>query len=654
VERRYNTELVKNVLIPMSDGVTLAADLYRPRTQEPVPTLLSIYPYRKDDSIGPGLEAPLRTMARAGYACLLVDVRGTGNSGGNTTNFVDPRERRDYYEVVEWTAAQPWCDGNVGAWGMSYGSESALLMAAERPPHLRAIAGFHGVEDKWSDLFFVGGRLSVGPFVAAWGPAMAGSNFMPPGYRDPEGRWLSVWREHLEGNVPWLVTAFDLASAGEVSPEPFTKTISQIETPVYLWSGWHDVSTKEMIEAYRCITAPKKLTVGPWMHEFPDEAGTGRLDHLRELRRWFDYWLRGVDTGIMDEPQVWIWVYGADTWAHELDFPSPEVEERHFYLDAENRLSLSAPSGEQSGIDSCVYDATAGAYGDLRSPSGLGVGQAMDQRLDEIKGLVYTSAPLQEGLEICGVPQASIQYAGTTPNPLLVVKLTDVAPSGASTLITSGWLDLERSREYPSSWGEVSQDGCTVRLNLIPTAYQLQAGHRLRVFVSGSDFPRSLPSCGPGDVAVRWGNERPSSVRLPVRLARTEAMELPFLSPEEALATPHLPAPLYRIEHDPAQGTVRVRLGSAQSLGIDGGEGPATATWEYESAVTASQRQPCEPSAHAKGRIVWEGGNERIELETTMAFRPTGLDLCVNITLNGAPYWEKVWTRQWPQREWAV
>jgi len=537
---------------------------------------------------------------------------------------------------------------------MSYGSESALLMAAERPPHLRAVAGFHGVEDKWSDLFFVGGRLSLGAFVTDWGPSMAGFNFMPPGYRDPGGRWLSVWREHLEGNVPWLLTAFDLASAGQINPEPFTNTISQIETPVYLWAGWHDVSTKEMIEAYGSIPAPKKLTVGPWMHEFPDVAVMGRLDYLRELQRWFDHWLRGIDTGIMDEPPVWIWVYGPETWAHEHDFPPPEVEERYFHLGVGNTLSTSVPSGEQSGMDSCAYDATAGVYADLRDPMGLGIGLAMDQRLDEMKGLTYTSVPLRESLEICGVPQAFMHCALTTSDPLLVVKLCDVAPNGASTLITSGWLDLERSRKYPSRWGDVSGDGSTVRLNLIPTAYQLHPGHRLRVFVSGSDFPRWIPSSGQGDVAVGWGKERPSSVRLPVRVGRMSDVDSPFFAPEEVLGTYYPPAPLYRIEHDPTQGTVTVRLGSVQSLGVDGGEAPATTTWEYESSVTASQRQPAQPSSHARGRILWESGNERVELKTMMAFQPSRLDLCVDITLNGAPYWQKVWTRHWPQREWAL
>jgi predicted acyl esterase len=653
VEQRYETELVKNCLIPMSDGVTLAADLYRQPVVQPVPALLSFYPYHKDDYIGCLFEGPLCTLAQAGYASLLVDVRGTGNSGGFTVNFMGERERRDYYEAVEWAAVQTWCDGNVGVWGVSYGSVAALLAAAEAPPHLGAVAGFHGALDKWSDFFFVGGRLSLLSFVALWAPGRAGQNFMPPGYRDPEGRWVSVWREHLRKNVPWLVTAFDLAASGEVQTEPISVTLERIQPPTYLWAGWRDMAPKEMIEAYQSIKGPKKLTVGPWMHELPDAARAVRVDYLHELLRWFDYWLRGEDTGIMDEPPVSIWVQEADAWVHEEDFPPTDLQERVFYLGPRGALIEAAPSGREGGTDSFGYHATVGVYGELRTPMLGGVGLGRDQRFDELKGLTYTTPSLEEDIEICGVPQALIQHASTTPDALLVVKLCDVAPDGRSNLITSGWLDVDRSKRYPSTWGEVSDDGSTVHLNLIPTAYLVRAGHRLRVFVSGSDFPLLLPSRGPGQITVAWGKEPLSLVRLPIRPPRKEARKPAFLTPVETAPVPTR-APIYRIEQNPVEGTVTVRFESSQSFGIDGGEGRATVSRADRCSVTASERQPSEPSAHAESEACWESQNEKVEVCTVMAFRPVGLELSVNITLNGAPYWGKVWSRHWPQREWAI
>ena len=649
MEERYQTELVKNCLIPMSDGVTLAADLYRPLVDHPVPTLLSFYPYHKDDDIGPGyFEGALRAMAQAGYACLLVDVRGTGNSGGSTLFLMGERERRDYYEAVEWAAGQQWCDGKVGVWGLSYGSMAALLTAAECPPHLGAVAAFHGAGDQWDDFVFIGGRLSLLQFVANWGSWMAGWNFMPPGYRDSDGRWLSVWREHLESNVPWLITALDLASSGEVEPEPASTTLARIQTPTYLWAGWHDIFPKAMVEAYQGIKGPKKLTVGPWVHVMPDVGHAGRIDYLHELQRWFDYWLRGQDTGIMDEPPVAIWVQRAETWVYEEDFPPPVVEERAVYLGPKGTLSESVPTVDGGDTDSFEYDATVGVYADLWEPMGLGLGLPLDQRFDELKAITYTTPPLDEDMEICGAPKAVIQYASTEKSPLLAVKLCDVAPDGRSNLITMGWLDVDRAKGGALSWGEVSQSGSSVRLCLIPTAYSVPRGHRLRVFLAGSDFPRLLPSRGPGQISVGWGKEPLSSVRLPVRPPRGELKKPPFLTPQEI---PHVPvrAPMWRIEQNPAEMTTTVRLGFSQSLGIDGGEGPATVSYTHRCSATASQRQPSQPSARAVSEACWESEKEKVELYTVMVFRRLGVELSVSITLNSAPYWERRWSSRWSE-----
>jgi len=256
-------------------------------------------------------------------------------------------------------------------------------------------------------------------------------------------------------------------------------------------------------------------------------------------------------------------------------------------------------------------------------------------------------------MEICGVPQAVIQHASTTPDPLLVVKLCDVAPDGTSSLITSGWLDVDRSKRYPSSWGKVSDDGSSVHLYLIPTAYLVRAGHRLRVFVSGSDFPRLLPSRGPGQITIAWGKEPLSLVRLPIRATDKKTRKPLFLTPLETAFVPTR-APIYRIERNPVEGTVSVRFESSQSFGIDGAEALATVSRTDRCRVTASERQPSEPSAHAESEACWESETERVELRTVMAFRPVGLELGVNITLNGLPYWQKVWSRHWPEREWAI
>jgi putative CocE/NonD family hydrolase len=641
----YETELVKNCLIPMSDGVTLAADLYRPRVDEPVPALMSFYPYHKDDDMGPGyFEGALRALAQAGYACLLVDVRGTGSSGGHTAFPQMERERRDYHEAVEWVAGQPWCDGEVGVWGLSYGSIAALLTAVENPPHLGAVAAFHGARVISDDFLCTGGRLGLLQAVANWSSWMAGQNFMPPGYRDPQGRWLTVWREHLEHNVPYLVTALDRLWSSPDGFQPTVADLKRIDSPVFLWVGWHDLFPKAMVEAYQSVQGPKKMTVGPWVHVMPDVGHAGRVDYLLELQRWFDHWLRGVDTGVMDEPPVAMWVQGEEAWVYEDDFPPAEVEVRVLYLDEGGTLSESPPRA--SGSDTFPYDATVGVCSDLVDPMGVVTGLPRDQRFDEIKGKTYTTAPLAEDLEICGVPQTTVKYSSGAQDKMLVVKLCDVAPDGRSTLITEGWVDDHWAKTQETTWGQVSEDGSSVRLSLVPTSYVVRSGHRLRVFIAGSNFPRLLPSVGPGEITVEWGAEPLSLVGVPVRLPRAEVRRPDFtVAPE----VPHVPvaASTWRIEQDPVAATTTVRMEYAQSLGIDGGEGPATVTYTHRCSATASQAQPSQPSAHAESEACWESDREQVKLETAMVFRPVELDLNLIITLNGVPYWQKQWHREW-------
>lgn len=645
---RHQTELVKNCLIPMSDGVTLGADLYRPLTDHPVPALLSFYPYHKDDGIGPGyFEGPLRSLAQAGYACLLVDIRGTGNSGGYTVAPLEKRERRDLYEAVEWAAQQEWCDGKVGVWGLSYGSMAALLAAADSPPHLGAVAAFHGAGDLWDHWLLIGGRLGMLQVVANWSAWMTGWNFMPPGYRDAEGRWRKVWREHLESNVPYLVTTLDRLASGEVQLEAYSETLKGIRTPVYLWAGWHDIFPKAMAEAYGAIQAPKKLTAGPWLHVMPDVGHAGRVDYLYELQRWFDYWLRGEDTGIMDEPPVAVWVQEEETWAYEDDFPPPDVEKQVYYLAPQGALSHTAPTVE--GSDSVQYDATVGVCADLWDPMGWGIGLPLDQRFDEAKGLVYTTAPLEADMEICGAPEAVIGLASTLRDPLLVVKLCDLAPDGRSSLITTGWVDPKWAQSHATDWGRVLEDGSRLHLSLIPTCYVVRAGHRLRVFVAGADFPRLLPSCGPGELSVAWGGESQSLVEVPVRPPRERAGRPSFHIPQEAPHVAVRPA-IWRMERRPIEGTMTVHTGDTISLGIDGGEGPATVWGTHRCSATASESGHCQPSVYAKSETCWENEKEKIELRTVVAYRPTGLDVGVDVLLNGTSYWHKGWSRDWPEQ----
>jgi uncharacterized protein len=154
---KYEIKVERNLMIPLSDGATLAADLYGPDADGSFPALISFYPYHKDDLIGGAYEHPRRYFAERGYNVLLIDFRGLGSSDGIPHRAMDRGEGRDGAEAVEWIAEQPWCDGNVGMFGMSYGGISSLKVAYEQPPHLRAIAPIMGTNDIYLDYLYSGG-----------------------------------------------------------------------------------------------------------------------------------------------------------------------------------------------------------------------------------------------------------------------------------------------------------------------------------------------------------------------------------------------------------------------------------------------------------------------------------------------------------------
>ena len=232
----YAVTIVKNVLIPMRDDVQLAANLHLPDGEGPWPAVMTYFPYHKDGTGGLRFVDPIhRYFASHGFACLTLDVRGTGNSGGTSISPNADDEPSDGYDAVEWIAAQPWCNGAVGLWGISYGGATTLSVAATNPPHLRAIVPIHGSADEY-DGFFRPHCCRPGFWTEAeWGPSMVAMNLLPPLYRDDAGRWERVWQEHLEGE-PWPLSWH----GGRDDWSPIRVDVEAISAPMFAICGWLD------------------------------------------------------------------------------------------------------------------------------------------------------------------------------------------------------------------------------------------------------------------------------------------------------------------------------------------------------------------------------------------------------------------------------
>jgi putative CocE/NonD family hydrolase len=623
----------RNLLIPLSDGVRLAGDLYRPAAAGRWPATLTFIPYHKDGRGGRlDVETVNRYFAGRGYAALTVDFRGLGSSEGVNRFPFDPQEARDGHEVVEWIATQPWCDGNVGMWGVSYGGITALSVAATRPPHLKAIVPIHASADLYHDVVAPGGCRGGFWLGADWGPRMVALNLMPPVYLDGEGRWARVWAERLEGNEPWLFAWWDHPDFDEFWTSRVIP-VERIECPTFNIGGWRDLYAEATVRDFARVRAPRRLLVGPWKHAFPDVALDAPAAGLYEIERWWERWLRGKNNGVTDEPPVTLYVQGAEAgWRHETSWPPGRVRATDWHLGPDGVLNPLAPAG--AGVARYRHDPTVGVTSLAWDPWTTTLDPALpwDQSADDARSLAFTSAPLPAPLELVGSPAAVLDVAASATPLHLSVKLGDVAPNGRSTLITVGWAEL------PVGPGRRAQ----VPVPLRATAYRVPAGHRLRLSVASADFPRLWPTRHPAELTVHLGGSR---VRLPMA-AGGDGGAPPTWGP---LQPEHLKGPAdlggaqrWATRRDLGTDAVTLEATKEEHQQLD----PSTRLYSqhrYRASVAARCPDMARMDSSTLVRVDRPVG--RIELRVTTVTTAFQVAVTAAITIDGSPYWNRAWHR---------
>ncbi len=618
--------LVRNVLIPLSDGATLAADLHLPDAPGPHPTLISFYPYRKDDVIGSFAAYARNWFAERGYAHLLVDVRGSGGSSGRWVESMNPLpEGRDGAEVVEWAAEQPWSDGAVGIWGVSYGGLMALATAANNPPHLRAIAPVYGFWDIYRDFVSPGGCPNM-LGLHARECVMLAQELAPPTCQDAEGRWLEVWRarlERLEREGPWSLRWPEHPDYDDYWRERVIP-LDRIDVPAFFVAGWRDLFPQSMHDAMAKVGAPKRVLFGPWLHVQPDVAAREPVDWLPLLLRFWEHTLRDADPPA--DPAALVFVQGGG-WRALETWPPPVVEPQTLRPAAGGTLGTSAGDGADE------YDATplVGAQGGQWDALGTGLGYPLDQGPDDFAAVTYTSAPFDSALELAGSPVAQLDVERLdAAGPFdLVAKLVDVAPDGRAELVTTGWLRAAGSGTH--------------RVELWATAWALAAGHRLRLSVACADFPRAWPDAALPRLRLRHAG---SELLLPVVPGGIgESCEPPRPAPVPAAErSPWTTggAPSWTIEHDVVHDAVSVSLGGGEAMRLpDGGR------FELRQRATARVE-----AAHPEGASV-EGdatisidlaAGEHVEIRArSRAWRDHNL-YWGSVTIDDRPLLDRSWS----------
>ncbi len=662
-------ELRADLRVAARDGVELSVNLFLPRDlgEGTVPVVLNTDPYRKDDWSSGWDLALAAYLAEHGYAYCRLDVRGTGSSGGVPMDEYTVEETRDGHDVVEWLAAQPWCTGSVGMWGLSYGGFTSIQVAATRPPHLKAIVPIQATDDRYTDdVHYVGGTMTVSE-LSQYAVSQVAMNALPALPSAWGNDWEQRWRERLEATPVWL---FEWARRqrdgaywrqGSLAPD-----YGRIEAAILHITGWMDeyVDAAVRMQA-KCVGAAGRRTiVGPWVHGLPDHAYPApNIDWLREMVRWFDRWLKDEPNGADTEPAL-TWFHRDRTpperfpkhlegeWRATQVWPPTVPASRELWLSSGGLLTDAAPP--QPATDTFAHNPTAGmrggslCWGAGHPPNGL----AQDLRLEAGAGPTFISAPLVEPLDILGVPVATLFVSATQPVAHIVARLGCVAPDGSIEQVSEAIINLTHrdTHEHPTPLepGRVYE----VRVPLRVAGYRFPAGHRVYLGLASAHWPVVWPSPGAGELTIHHGGELPSRLELVLAPGPADQVPPPAFGPPASLpeiGSETSEPPTWEIVENDDEGRVSIHEASTTVL-PDGrstlfvGETIDMAAWK-RAPGTGRFENACEYRLERDSRrIVVIADGTTIATESAFDW-----NVRVRVELDGAPFYAREWREQIPR-----
>ncbi len=509
---------IEEVRIPMKDGVRLAADIWRPEDGTgPFPVLLEYLPYRKTEARG-GSFRLYSYFVRHGFVVARVDIRGTGNSEGTLIPYeYSEIEQRDGEEVIAWLAAQPFSTGNVGMFGISWGGFNSIHMAMRRPPALKAIIAVDATDDLYQDdVHFMDGIMHVD----SWEMSQDLANAMPgaPDYvlderyfadRFDQPPWMLTYKAQQRDGPFWDRTALN-------------KRYDSIQIPVFLIGGWYDGYRDSIPRMLEHLKAPVKAIIGAWDHTYPDEPyPKPGFDWRHEAVRWFDQWLKGKDTGIMKEPRLAVYVRdwhppgpyleeAPGRWRYEDGWPIARIRDRVLHPRSDRSL---ADTPGTAAVDRLHYVPTTGV--EAGGPVMWWGDVAPDQRPTDAFSLVYDTPPLEENVEILGLPTAMLRVASDALHIDWFARLNDVAPDGTVTQVAgAGQNGAHRISARDPKAIEPGQP-FPLEIEMHFTSWVFPKGHRIRLAVSNAQWPMNWPTPYPATTSLYLGPDG-SRLRLPV------------------------------------------------------------------------------------------------------------------------------------------
>jgi predicted acyl esterase len=508
---------MENQWIPMKDGVRLAVTLYMPDGAKPgekFPAILEYHPYRKDDAMAAGDYSLYSYFTRRGYVCARVDIRGFGTSEGLPTNReYSEQEQADGLQIITWLAHQSWSNGSVGMMGISWSGFNSLQMAMLHPPELKAILAAAATDELFhDDIHFIDGMVHIDEFELNMdmAPGMTGApdytlEERVLGTRFDAPPWSLLYLKHQRDGPFWR---------GPVRP------LSEITIPSFLIGGMMDGYRDSIPAMLEQTKAPIKAIVGPWNHSYPSDGDFGpQFEWRAEAVRWWDYWLKGRDTGVLQDPKLVVYMrhwYPPDMnletipgeWRREDTWPPHDAKNTILFLQGNHALTNSPA---EPATHQLAYVPSVGVEG------GFWWGELLpDVRPMDAFSLVYESAPLEEDLAILGRPHALLQASASAPLANWFARLSDVAPDGSVTQITGAGIsgaqrdsmteprDLEPGKTY------------ALDISMHLASWVFPKGHRIRVSISNALWPMILPTPYSMTTSLELGGDHGSQLMLPV------------------------------------------------------------------------------------------------------------------------------------------
>jgi hypothetical protein len=509
---------LEHVWVPLADGTRLAARIWLPEDahRKPVPAILEYLPYRKRTGTYERDALTHPYLAGHGYAAIRVDIRGSGESDGLLFDEYASQEQDDALEVIAWLAAQPWCSGAVGMMGISWGGFNALQVAGRRPAALKAIITLCSTDDRYrDDVHYMGGALLRAGF--GWAAFLFGAMCHPPDPALVGESWRATWLNRLH-NLPLFLERWLRHQQRDAYWQhgSVCEDYGAIQCPVFAVGGWTDGYTNAIPRLLAHLSVPRKALIGPWAHAYPHVALPGpQIGFLQEALRWWDHWLKGIDTGVMDEPMLRAWITESvlpaqfhrelpGRWVAETAWPPTGITPYRLHLTDAGLWNTATGLTTREVCSPLTVGKDAGSW----CPFGSGADQAGDQRDDDAQSVLFETAPLDARLEILGEPVVTLDVASDKPLANLAVRLCDVHPDGASLRVSYGILNLAHSNEARLQPGVHYR----IQLQLNDAGSVFPAGHRIRLALSTNYWPMIWPAPDSPTVTVFGG-----TVDLPIR-----------------------------------------------------------------------------------------------------------------------------------------